>query len=189
MSAPPTASQSSFATPEWEPPPTTRFTGIALRAVALLSDLALWSVYWGILLSAGESLNGTILSLLLIVPPLLYFPLAWGSFGTTVGMRLLRLQIVRASDGSRISYGTAAVRAVVCLVLAGLSVALVGIALFALPMVTDQRRRGIHDRMAGTLVIRPALLSGWRVVIALALALAIVGVVLWFILGGGGSAN
>jgi uncharacterized RDD family membrane protein YckC len=187
MSTQPTATSWSVEAPEWDTA-TARFTGIALRAVALLVDLALWSVYWGVLLSAGRSLNGPILSLMLIVPPILYFPLAWGRFGTTVGMRFLRLRIVRAADGGRIGYGTAAVRAVICLVLVVSSVALVGIALFALPMVTDHRRRGIHDRMAGTLVVRPAQFSGWRVLVALALAFAIVAVVLWFILGGGGSA-
>jgi uncharacterized RDD family membrane protein YckC len=178
----------SLEAPEWQAPPSLRFTGIALRTVALLVDASLWSVYWGLLLSAESALDGPVLSLLLFVPPLVYFPVAWGSVGTTAGMWLLQLRIVRATDGGGIGYGTALLRGAICLVLVVLAVVLIGIGLFALPMVTDPRRRGFHDRMAGTLVVRPAQSAWWRVVLALLFSFGLLGAVLWFILGGGGTA-
>ena len=178
---------SSLEAPEWEPPPSLRFTGIALRAVALLVDASLWSVYWGVLLIAGSAIEGPILSLSLFILPVVYFPLAWGSAGTTAGMWLLQLTIVRATDGGRIGYGAALLRTAICLVLVALSVVVVGIGLFAIPMVTDRRRRGLHDRIANTLVVRPVDFGWWRVVLALLLAFGLVFAVLWFILGGGGS--
>jgi uncharacterized RDD family membrane protein YckC len=68
-------------------------------------------------------------------------------------MRLLGLRIVRGSDGSKIDYGVAAVRFAVFLVSVGATFVIVGL-LLALPMVLDRRRRAIHDRVAGTVVLR-----------------------------------
>lgn len=185
MSAPQTAAQSLGPSEECRLPPTLRATGIALRAVAFLVDLAVWSVYWGVLLSSGRSLNGPVLAFLLVAPPFVYFPIAWGQFGTTLGMRLLRLRIVRATNGARIGYRTALIRFSVAVGLAILSIVLVGLALIALPMVTDQCRRGLHDRVADTLVVRPAQFAGWRVLLGLGVVVGISWIVLWFLLGGG----
>jgi uncharacterized RDD family membrane protein YckC len=142
---------------EWQPPPTMKFAGVALRGLALLVDLLLLSAYWTeLLVGPTRPLNGPILSVLLLAGPFLYFVVAWGRYGTTVAMRLFRLRIVRGSDGARIGYRTAVLRFAAVLVSVIVSVVIIGLVLLALPMFADQRRRGIHDRIADTVVIRPA---------------------------------
>jgi uncharacterized RDD family membrane protein YckC len=157
MNAPSTGTGWAAGSIEWQPPPTMRFAGVVLRALAFLVDLVLLSAYWtALLLGPTRALNGPILAVLLVAGPLLYFPHAWGRYGTTVGMRLFRLRIVRGSDGARIGYRTAVLRFAALLVSGIASIVIVGLVLLALPMVADQRRRGIHDRIADTVVVRPA---------------------------------
>jgi uncharacterized RDD family membrane protein YckC len=142
----------------WVPPPTVRFAGVAWRGIAFLVDLVFFATYWWVLFTTpvGPALNGPLLAALLVGGPVLYFTLGWGRFGTTVGMRILRLRVVRAFDGGPIGFKTAAVRAIALMVLLVTCVAIVGFGLIALPIVLDPRRRGIHDQVAGTLVLRPA---------------------------------
>jgi uncharacterized RDD family membrane protein YckC len=184
MSPAPTGSYWSANLPAWEPPPEVLFTGIALRGLAWLVDFALWSVYWGILLVVGGSLNGPMLSFLLVLPPFIYFPVVWARYGTTLGMRLLRLKIVRSVDGGNINTRTALLRFGVAVGLALSVLVIAGIGLIALPMVTDRRRRGIHDRIAGTLVVRPTGNSAWLVLCGLALSVGALFFVLAFLFGG-----
>jgi uncharacterized RDD family membrane protein YckC len=142
----------------WEPPETHRFAGVAWRGVAFLIDLIVLGAYWWVLLFTplSTSLGGPPLAALLVVGPMLYFLVGWARFGTTLGMRVLGLRVVRARDGGPIGYSTAAVRLVALAVLIAACIVLVGFGLIALPIVLDPRRRGIHDRVAETLVLRPA---------------------------------
>jgi uncharacterized RDD family membrane protein YckC len=123
-----------------------------------LIDAVFFAGYWWVLLSPplGPALNGPVLATLLVGGPVLYLALGWGRFGTTVGMRVLNLSIRRAVDGGRIGYKTAALRAVAFTVLLATCAALIGFGLITLPIVLDKRRRGIHDHVAGTVVLRPA---------------------------------
>jgi uncharacterized RDD family membrane protein YckC len=143
---------------EWAPPSTARFAGVAWRGIAFLIDLTFFAIYWWLLLSTpvGPALNGPVLAALLFGGPVLYLTLGWGRFGTTVGMRVLSLRIVRSGDGGPIGYRAAALRAVALLMLLVTCVAAIGFGLITLPIVLDKRRMGIHDRVAGTVVLRPA---------------------------------
>jgi uncharacterized RDD family membrane protein YckC len=76
-----------------------------------------------------------------------YFVTCWSSTGQTPGNRLLHIRVCDADDGATLSEGRAFLR-LVFLVLAALP-------LFAgfLPILLDDRRRGVHDMLAGTVVV------------------------------------
>ena len=74
-----------------------------------------------------------------------YFAGSWVLTGQTTGMRLMTIRVTR-TDGTRLSFRRA-LRRVVGMVLAALP-------FFAgyLLILVDDRRRGLHDRLAGTVV-------------------------------------
>jgi uncharacterized RDD family membrane protein YckC len=76
-----------------------------------------------------------------------YFVTCWSSTGQTPGDRLLHIRVCDADDGTTLSEGRAFLR-LLFLVLAALP-------LFAgfLPILVDDRRRGLHDMLAGTVVV------------------------------------
>jgi uncharacterized RDD family membrane protein YckC len=76
-----------------------------------------------------------------------YFVVFWSSTGQTPGNRLLQIRVCRAVDGESPSAGAAVLR-FVGLILAALP-------LFAgfLPILVDDRRRGLQDMLAGTVVV------------------------------------
>jgi uncharacterized RDD family membrane protein YckC len=75
-----------------------------------------------------------------------YFATFWSTTGQTPGDRLLRIRVRRA-DGARLGVGRSIFR-LVCLTLAALPL-LAGF----LPILFDDRRRGLHDMLAGTVVV------------------------------------
>jgi uncharacterized RDD family membrane protein YckC len=83
-----------------------------------------------------------------------YFVVFWSTTGQTPGNRLLQVRVCRADDGA-VPSASAAVFRFGALILAALP-------LFAgfLPILLDDRRRGVHDMLAGTVVVpappRPA---------------------------------
>jgi uncharacterized RDD family membrane protein YckC len=94
---------------------------------------------------------------------LVYYWIAHAAWGTTLGKRALGLRVVTAGDHARISIRAAGIRAVtfllgpaVFLVIAA-PLNVVGGALWladALVAVPDPQTRALHDRLAGTVVIR-----------------------------------
>lgn len=76
-----------------------------------------------------------------------YFVVFWSSTGQTPGDRVFEIRVCRAEDGEPPSAKKSVLR-LVALVLAALP-------LFAgfLPILFDERRRGIHDMLAGTVVV------------------------------------
>jgi len=138
-----------------EPP----YAGIVTRTVALVVDAAALTV--GFAVASGAV--GLILSLFTAVEltspgavlgvaggwtivVVTYFILFWTLVGATPGMRLMRMRVVDAR-GEPPGPGRAALR-VVGAVLAALP-------LFAgyLLVLVDDRRRGLHDMIAGTIVV------------------------------------
>jgi uncharacterized RDD family membrane protein YckC len=75
-----------------------------------------------------------------------YFAVFWSTTGQTPGNRLMHIQVCR-EDGAVVSLRRALLR-FGALVLAALP-------LFAgfLPVLVDDRRRGLHDMLAGTVVV------------------------------------
>ena len=74
-----------------------------------------------------------------------YFVTFWTTTGQTPGDRVMHVEVLR-EDGSRLK----PLRALLRLVVAGL-----GLVLFVgyVPILLNDRRRGLHDRAAGTVVI------------------------------------
>jgi uncharacterized RDD family membrane protein YckC len=76
-----------------------------------------------------------------------YFVTFWSTTGQTPGNRLLRIRVCRADGGDALRPRVALLR-LVALILAALP-------LFAgfLPILIDDRRRGLHDMIADTVVV------------------------------------
>ena len=129
-----------------------------LRLLAALIDLALVGVGEGLLLGfvAAFWWNRTeagylpiLLSVLLVCLALLlgalYFVFFWGVQGATLGKKALGLQVVDLEGRSPIGVGAAILR-LLGYTLSGLPL---GLGFLLVPLTG----RGLHDRMAGTLVV------------------------------------
>ena len=139
-------------------PARAREAGIVTRALALATDAGITLVaYMAVvgLASLVASLVGTLrpawlagllltAAWALIVVP--YFVLFWSTAGQTPGMRLLRLRLHRL-DGSALSVGRALVRVV------GLALAIIPLFAGFVPVLFSDRRRGLPDYLAGTVVV------------------------------------
>ena len=89
---------------------------------------------------------------LFVIWVIVYFTTFWTNGGVTPGNRVMRIRVMRA-DGSRVRPRHALVRLLGMLI--GLSV-LLGY----LPILVTDRRRALHDAMAGTVVIATASVPG-----------------------------
>jgi uncharacterized RDD family membrane protein YckC len=78
-----------------------------------------------------------------------YFILSWPILGASPAQRLLRIRVVNARNGERIQIGRATLRCI------GLVVAALPLGAGLLWAAFDSRKQGWHDRIAGTMVVRP----------------------------------
>jgi uncharacterized RDD family membrane protein YckC len=137
------------------------YAGLATRAVAFVIDAAIVNaVAFGIAASASLALSifgvsldelPTGLSVAVgaggwIVLNLAYFIGSWTLAGQTTGMRLMSIRVER-TNGGPLSFRRAVQR-------------LIGAVIAALPLfagflliLVDDRRKGLHDRLAGTVVV------------------------------------
>ena len=76
-----------------------------------------------------------------------YFVLFWSSTGQTPGNRVLEIRVCRASDGEPPSAKMSVLR------LAGLVLAALPLFAGFVPILFDDRRRGVQDMLAGTVVV------------------------------------
>ena len=132
--------------------------GIATRAIALATDAALTVVLFMSIVGIAalvaslvgglhpEWLVGALLASgwLLVVGT--YFVLFWSAAGQTPGMRLLRVRVF-GPDGKPPSIGRSLVR------LVGLGLAIVPLFAGFIPVLFTERRRGLPDFVAGTVVL------------------------------------
>jgi uncharacterized RDD family membrane protein YckC len=137
-----------------------RYEGLVTRAIAFAVDAALINAV-AIVVSGGVALTLSVLSVpdsldtallavggaLFLVWSAGYFVVFWSTTGQTPGAHLMRFRVCRADDGSVLSPSRALLR-LVCLTLAALPL-LAGF----LPILVDDRRRGLHDFLAGTVVV------------------------------------
>jgi uncharacterized RDD family membrane protein YckC len=129
----------------------TRALALAIDAAALTIGFAVVSAVVGLILSLFTAVRitepgavlGTVGAWTLVVAG--YFTLFWTLAGQTPGMRLMRVQVLDAEGGCP-RLARSAWRFVWML--------LAAIPLFAgyLLVLVDERRRGLHDRLAGTTV-------------------------------------
>jgi len=98
---------------------------------------------------SGPAVVSAVIAFLVIFAiSLVYFPYFWARGGQTPGMMPFRLRVVRDQDGGRIGWGTAWLR------LLGMWAAAAVFYLGFIWIFIDGRRRGWHDLIAGTVVIR-----------------------------------
>ncbi len=98
-----------------------------------------------------EAVFGTVLiGLLTLLLLLSYFPFFWARGGQTPGMALFGLRVVDDQHGGRIGWGTAFLRVL------GMYVASAVFYLGFIWIFVDKRRRGFHDLIAGTVVVKPS---------------------------------
>jgi uncharacterized RDD family membrane protein YckC len=149
------------ATPGWaapiEPPgpgPGLSYGGAGERLIAYLVD--------GLIVGAVNVVLVIVMLALLITAPVLivlpvaaiisvslaYFPYFWQVHGQTPGMRMFQLYVVRDRDGGPITAGQAILR------LVGYWVDGLVFYLGFIWILIDSRKRGWHDLIAGTVVVK-----------------------------------
>ena len=134
------------------------YGGIVTRAVALATDAALTIVIFMSVVGIAaliaslvgglrpEWLVGALLASGWLLIAGTYFVLFWSAAGQTPGMRLLRLR-VHGPGGGPPSVGRSVVR------LVGLVLAIVPMFAGFVPVLFTERRRGLPDFLAGTVVV------------------------------------
>jgi uncharacterized RDD family membrane protein YckC len=138
---------------------TTPYAGIATRGIALTIDAVIANLIF-LVLAALLGLMGSLVGDLRpkwLVALLAgagwaivmagYFTLFWCTTGQTPGMRLMRLRVVTSRSGGRMHFMRALIR------LGGLLLSIIPLGAGFLPVLFDDRRRGLADYLARTVVI------------------------------------
>jgi uncharacterized RDD family membrane protein YckC len=149
-----TAALISIATPIAPPPP--HYAGFWIRVLAYLIDCAFLTIVCAvparILLSrtSSEASNiPTVEAIIWIAINFAYWAILWSSpMQATLGQAICRLKVVHARSGDRISFGRAAIRSFALLL--AIAIVFIGVAMIAL----SERKRGLHDMLADTYVVR-----------------------------------
>ena len=128
--------------------------GLIVGAVVVVALLA-----WGLValasggiandtLNAGAAVALVVLVIVITVIGLGYFPWFWARDGATPGMKMMGLLLVRDADGGPIRGGQAILR------LVGYAISGMVFYLGYVWILVDKRRRGWHDLIAGTVMIK-----------------------------------
>jgi uncharacterized RDD family membrane protein YckC len=144
---------------------TTRYAGLATRAIAFAVDAALIDLA-AVLVAAAAALIVSLLhfpeglqtvlvvigAVAYIVWSLAYFAGFWSTTGQTPGARVMQIRVVSA-NGAPLKLRRSVLRCV--------GVVLAALPLFAgfVRILFDPQRRGFQDRLAGTLVVATPQLS------------------------------
>ena len=136
-----------------------QYAGLATRAVGLAVDVAIAQVIvfsGGAILAlvaslvGGDQEFGTLERVLAAIAWTavvgFYFILFWSTTGQTPGMRLMALRVL-----DRTGRHPGVVRSFVRLI--GLALCIIPLFAGFLPVLVDNRRRGCHDMLAGTVVV------------------------------------
>jgi uncharacterized RDD family membrane protein YckC len=138
-----------------------RYEGLVTRGIAFAIDAAIIDLV-AIVVAGGVALALSVLSVskdsldtvliavggaVFLAWSVGYFVTFWSTTGQTPGSRLMRITVRRADDGSVLAPRRAALR------FAGLVLAAIPLLAGFLPILFDERRRGLHDMLAGTVVV------------------------------------
>jgi uncharacterized RDD family membrane protein YckC len=142
-----------------QPPLVSPYAGLATRVVAFAADAVVINVVGWVtaaMVTLGLSLLqvpddvqnillalGSVIALIWFVS---YFVFFWSTTGQTPGDRLMRIRVDDARTGDRISPRRALLR------FFGLFLAALPLCAGFLLILVDDRRRGLHDRLARTVV-------------------------------------
>jgi uncharacterized RDD family membrane protein YckC len=150
-----------------EQPTDLRYEGLVTRAIAFALDAAVINLV-AIVVAAGVALALSVLSVskdsldavliavggaLFLAWSVTYFVTFWSTTGQTPGSRLMRIMVRAADDGGIIKPRRAAVR------FAGMVLAAIPLLAGFLSILFDERRRGLHDMLARTVVVEAPQLS------------------------------
>lgn len=137
-----------------------RYEGLVTRTIAFAIDATLINVV-ALMIAGAVTITLSVLSVpdwltavlvavsgaLFLVWSIGYFVTFWSTTGQTPGDRLMRIRVCRASDGRILSPRRSLMR------LAGLTLAAIPLLAGFIPILFDERRRGLHDMLVGTVVI------------------------------------
>jgi uncharacterized RDD family membrane protein YckC len=127
------------------PAPGLVYGGFWIRFVAFLIDMiGIYVIYFIALMIAP------VLALLVGLAALCYFPVCWAQLGQTVGMMPFGLRVVRADDGGKITWTNAILR------LIGWMISGFCLYIGFIWAAFDPRKQGWHDKIGGTVVVKPA---------------------------------
>jgi uncharacterized RDD family membrane protein YckC len=145
----------------------TDYEGLVTRAIAFAVDAAIINLI-ALIVGVGVGLALSILSIsdelktvllacggvTFVVWSVAYFAVFWSTTGQTPGNRLMHIRVCDADDRAVLSLRRSVLR-FGALVLAA-------VPLFAgfLPVLVDDRRRGLHDMLAGTVVVAAEITRG-----------------------------
>jgi uncharacterized RDD family membrane protein YckC len=143
------------------------YEGLVTRGIAFALDAAVINLV-AIVVAGGVALALSVLSVpddsldtvliaaggaLFLAWSVGYFVTFWSTTGQTPGSRLMRITVCDADDGSVLRPRRAAYR------FAWLVLAAIPLLAGFLPILFDDRRRGMHDMLAGTVVVAAPELS------------------------------
>jgi uncharacterized RDD family membrane protein YckC len=140
--------------------PRVEYQGLITRGIAFVIDAAVVNLV-AVVVAASTALIASALSLpdsldkalvaggawLFLVWSAGYFVTFWSSTGQTPGNRLMQIRVVRAKDGAPLRPWRALLR------LFGLMLAALPLFLGFLPILLNERRRGLQDTIAGSVVV------------------------------------
>jgi uncharacterized RDD family membrane protein YckC len=133
-----------------------RFGGLVVDELIVAVPVAIVAVVVGFDPSVAVTSHWLLaLNIGLVTSAFVYETLLIAAFGRTVGKIAFGTRVVRAVDGTRPTWTEAVIRALVPLALGaiprvGMMLAIVGYSL----ALWNPLRQGLHDRAAGTLVVR-----------------------------------
>jgi uncharacterized RDD family membrane protein YckC len=136
------------------------YQGLVTRAIAFAVDAAIINLV-AIAVAGGVALVLSVLHFPSSLEPVLialggaayvlwsmgYFVIFWSSTGETPGDRLMRIRVYTADSGEPPHPLRALAR------LGALIIAVIPLFAGLLPILIDDRRRGLHDMLAGTVVV------------------------------------
>jgi len=136
------------------------YEGLVTRAVAFAIDAAIISAV-SVVVGAGVAVSLSVLSVpgdienaifalaggVCALWSVAYFVTFWSATGQTPGNRVLGIRVRRADGDATLSPARSLLR------LAMLTLAAIPLCAGFLPILVDDRRRGIHDMVAGTVVV------------------------------------
>jgi len=150
------------------PAPGLRYGGFWIRVLACVIDIVILVAVMRLLTSVvgiefwevqvqDSTFNGfsnrsfvVVLNPLALLASLTYFAGQWWIRGRTIGMALLGLRVVRGADGTAIGPGRGIGR------FFGLVLSFLVLAIGVIWVAADARKQGWHDKLAGTVVVRPS---------------------------------
>lgn len=146
--------------PELPPPPGSPYSGLATRLLACAIDvLIVQAVVWIVgavaavaasMVDPSDDLETLLIAAGAVVAALWsagYFVFFWSTTGQTPGDRVMEIRVQDAGDGRPLHVGRAALR------LLGALLSALLLFLGYLLILVDARRRALHDRLVGSVVV------------------------------------